>query len=120
MDLEADVVERVPSRTLLSCGGEERPVFVDSTGRRARTLRHAGLVADLVLLGYLGTVVLGLAGGTPLAPGRPPGKESVPAAAAAPLGERLPGGPATRAGGGPVPVIGTTLSAQGRVRPQLP
>ncbi len=115
------MVERVPSRTLLSCRGEERPVFVDSTGRRARTLRHAGLVADLVLLGYLGTVLLGFAGGTPIAPGRPAaGQGPAPAAAVAPLGERLPGRPATRAGGRPVPVIGTTLSAQGRVRPQLP
>ncbi|MFH8442611.1 hypothetical protein ACH4D3_15465 [Streptomyces sp. NPDC018026] len=40
-------------------GPAEGPVFVDSTGRRARLLRRLGLLVGAVCVGY--TVVLGLA-----------------------------------------------------------
>ncbi|CAL9532230.1 hypothetical protein [Streptomyces sp. enrichment culture] len=40
-------------------GSAEGPVFVDSTGRRARLLRRLGLLLGAVCLGY--TAVLGLA-----------------------------------------------------------
>jgi hypothetical protein len=40
-------------------GSAEGPVFVDSTGRRARLLRRLGLLVGVVCVGY--TAVLGLA-----------------------------------------------------------
>lgn len=39
------------------------PVFVDSTGRRSRLLRHLALAFGVVLIGYAGLVSLSLAGG---------------------------------------------------------
>ncbi|MER6140061.1 hypothetical protein ABT174_08380 [Streptomyces sparsogenes] len=44
------------------------PVFVDSSGRRARLLRRAGVLAGITLLGYTMVLALAFMGGTPFAP----------------------------------------------------
>ncbi|MEU1792105.1 hypothetical protein ABZ553_40785 [Streptomyces sparsogenes] len=46
----------------------EGPVFVDLSGRRARMLRHAGVVAGSVVLGYTALLGAGFSGGTAVAP----------------------------------------------------
>ncbi|MER6140873.1 hypothetical protein ABT174_12525 [Streptomyces sparsogenes] len=46
----------------------EGPVFVDLSGRRARLLRHAGVVAGSVVLGYTALLGAGFSGGTAVAP----------------------------------------------------
>ncbi|MEU5613997.1 hypothetical protein ACI2L4_03340 [Streptomyces sparsogenes] len=46
----------------------EGPVFVDLSGRRARMLRHAGVVAGSVVLGYTALLGAGFSGGTAIAP----------------------------------------------------
>ncbi|MEU1669763.1 hypothetical protein ABZ547_40500 [Streptomyces sparsogenes] len=44
------------------------PVFVDSSGRRARLLRRAGVLAGITFLGYTMVLALAFMGGTPFAP----------------------------------------------------
>ncbi|OMI34173.1 hypothetical protein [Streptomyces sparsogenes] len=44
------------------------PVFVDSSGRRARLLRRAGVLAGIAFLGYTMVLALAFMGGTPFAP----------------------------------------------------
>ncbi|MFK4186517.1 hypothetical protein ACI2L4_21215 [Streptomyces sparsogenes] len=44
------------------------PVFVDSSGRRARLLRRAGVLAGITFLGYVMVLALAFMGGTPFAP----------------------------------------------------
>ncbi|MFI8170241.1 hypothetical protein ACIGAN_28350 [Streptomyces sp. NPDC085931] len=71
-------------------GSPEGPVFVDTSGRRARLLRRIGLAVGAVCLGYaavLGAAFLGW--GTALTPAR-----LLPFAGAGPGGG--PGGPAGR------------------------
>ncbi|MER7795053.1 hypothetical protein [Streptomyces sp. NPDC097640] len=48
--------------------GPESPVFVDSSGRRARLLRRAGVVAGIALLGYATMLAVAFMGATPFAP----------------------------------------------------
>ncbi|MGP4003059.1 hypothetical protein [Streptomyces sp. 8N706] len=121
MDRQSAVAELAPPRALLRCQGRDRPVFVDSTGRRARVLRHVGAVADLLLLGYLGILALGFAGGTPLAPETlVPGKDVATASGTAAKGSR--GGKPSAASHRKAPVGGsgtTALPALGPVRPDL-
>ncbi|MGO4418943.1 hypothetical protein AB4Z54_09330 [Streptomyces sp. MCAF7] len=44
------------------------PVFVDLSGRRARLLRHAGVVAGAAVIGYTALLGTGFSGGTAVAP----------------------------------------------------
>ncbi|NUS84333.1 MAG: hypothetical protein HOY75_16735 [Streptomyces sp.] len=44
------------------------PVFVDLSGRRARLLRHAGVVAGAAVIGYTALLGTGISGGTAVAP----------------------------------------------------
>jgi hypothetical protein len=82
MDPQSDVAERTPARLLVADDTTAGPVFVDLTGRRARLLRHAGVVAGAAVLGYTALLGAGFSGGTAvvpdtLAPG--PGAASDPA-----------------------------------------
>ncbi|WP_346175589.1 hypothetical protein [Streptomyces cuspidosporus] len=89
---QSDVAERMPTRLLTPDGAPdetmdkapdeatdeapdtaaaeaaEGPVFVDLSGRRARLLRHAGVVAGSVVLGYTALLGAGFSGGTAVAP----------------------------------------------------
>ncbi|WP_432101965.1 hypothetical protein [Streptomyces sp. bgisy091] len=47
---------------------QEGPVFVDSSGRRAKLLRRAGLLLGTLCLGYAGVLGLAFMGGISLTP----------------------------------------------------
>ncbi|MET7933725.1 hypothetical protein [Streptomyces sp. NPDC005322] len=68
MDPQSDVAERAPSRPLRPEVVRKGPVFVDLSGRRGRLVRHAGVVAGAVCLGYSAVLGVGFVGGTALAP----------------------------------------------------
>ncbi|MER7787401.1 hypothetical protein [Streptomyces sp. NPDC097640] len=68
MHPQSDVAERAPARLLAADEATAGPVFVDLSGRRARLLRHAGLVAGAAVLGYTALLGAGFSGSTTLAP----------------------------------------------------
>lgn len=71
MHPQSDVAERAPTRLLAADEAAAGPVFVDLSGRRARLLRHAGVVAGTAVLGYTALLGAGFSGGTTLAPDTP-------------------------------------------------
>ncbi|AJP03251.1 membrane protein [Streptomyces cyaneogriseus subsp. noncyanogenus] len=110
-------------------GPAEGPVFVDTSGRRARLLRRLGLLLAVVCLGYatvLGLAFMGI--GTSVTPssllpfgggrddGRAPGAETRPGdggpTGAPPTGAQPPGqGPAPTDGASAAPSAAYTPSA---------
>ncbi|MDX6330873.1 MAG: hypothetical protein QOI83_3256, partial [Streptomycetaceae bacterium] len=56
------------SATATETAPESGPVFVDSTGRRAKILRRAGLAFAAACACYTGALALSLTGATPIAP----------------------------------------------------
>lgn len=68
MHPQSDVAERAPARLLAADEATAGPVFVDLSGRRARLLRHAGVVAGAAVLGYTALLGAGFSGSTTLAP----------------------------------------------------
>ncbi|MEV6162945.1 hypothetical protein AB0L71_13645 [Streptomyces sp. NPDC052052] len=112
------------SRAGRGTGGQEGPVFVDSSGRRARLLRRAGIALGVSCVGY--AAVLGLAfmggisvspsqllpfGGTPAAQGGPAGGMPPGAAVAPPSGS-----PGVGADGSLSPAASPSASATGAAR----
>ncbi|CQR62538.1 hypothetical protein [Streptomyces leeuwenhoekii] len=110
-------------------GSAEGPVFVDTSGRRARLLRRLGLLLGVVCLGYatvLGLAFMGI--GTSVSPssllpfgggrddGRAPGAETRPGngapTGAPPAGAQPPGqAPAPTGGASAAPSAPSTPSA---------
>ncbi|MDX3225865.1 hypothetical protein [Streptomyces sp. ME19-01-6] len=68
MDPQSDVAERTPARLLAADDATAGPVFVDLSGRRARLLRQAGVIAGAAVLGYTALLGAGFSGGTSVAP----------------------------------------------------
>ncbi|MES4900725.1 MULTISPECIES: hypothetical protein [unclassified Streptomyces] len=68
MDPQSDVAERTPARLLAADDATAGPVFVDLSGRRARLLRQAGVVAGAAVIGYTALLGAGFSGGTAVAP----------------------------------------------------
>ncbi|ADI07289.1 hypothetical protein SBI_04168 [Streptomyces bingchenggensis BCW-1] len=62
------MAERTPARPLAADDATAGPVFVDLSGRRARLLRHAGMVAGAAVIGYTALLGTGFSGGTAVAP----------------------------------------------------
>lgn len=56
------------ARRRVRTAGSEGPVFVDSSGRRARVFRRVGLVAGIASVGYATVLAVAIMGGTPFAP----------------------------------------------------
>ncbi|WP_031089754.1 hypothetical protein [Streptomyces sp. NRRL S-15] len=69
----------------------EGPVFVDSSGRRARLLRRAGVLLGTVCVGYAAVLGLAFMGGVSLTPSQLLPFEGGPAAEAGPGGRIQPG-----------------------------
>ncbi|MEU1038281.1 hypothetical protein ACFYP4_24710 [Streptomyces sp. NPDC005551] len=128
MQSESAIDNRTSSRARRrkSGGGPaEGPVFVDSSGRRARLLRRIGMLVGAVCLGY--AVVLGMAfmgWGTSLTPssllpfgGGPAGTQNSGPGGARPEGglgtpPALPGGAApTATGASPSPSVSASTGA---------
>ncbi|MET8329943.1 hypothetical protein [Streptomyces sp. NPDC005181] len=80
---------------------QEGPVFVDSSGRRARLLRRAGLALGITCVGY--TAVLGLAfmGGISMSPSELLPFDGAPSAQGGPDGNTPPGVTGAPPGGPP-------------------
>lgn len=70
---------------------EEGPVFVDSSGRRAKLLRRAGMLLGAVCVGYAGVLGLAFMGGISLPPAQLLPFDGGPAAEAGPGGGMRPG-----------------------------
>ncbi|WP_432586859.1 hypothetical protein ABVG11_14035 [Streptomyces sp. HD1123-B1] len=58
----------MPTRPLRPEVAGKGPVFVDPSGRRGRLVRHAGVIAGAVCLGYSVVLAVSFAGGTAFAP----------------------------------------------------
>ncbi|NUP41395.1 MAG: hypothetical protein HOY76_31315 [Streptomyces sp.] len=56
------------ARRRVRTAGSEGPVFVDSSGRRARVFRRVGVVAGIASVGYATVLAVAIMGGTPFAP----------------------------------------------------
>ncbi|MFD8384380.1 hypothetical protein ACFV2X_38660 [Streptomyces sp. NPDC059679] len=56
------------ARRRVRSAGSEGPVFVDSSGRRARLFRRVGVVAGIASVGYATVLAVAIMGGTPFAP----------------------------------------------------
>ncbi|MBM7439870.1 hypothetical protein [Streptomyces sp. HB132] len=69
----------------------EGPVFVDSSGRRARLLRRAGMLLGTVCVGYAAVLGLAFMGGISLTPAQLLPFDGGPAAEAGPGGRMRPG-----------------------------
>lgn len=70
---------------------QEGPVFVDSSGRRARLLRRAGLLLGTVCVGYAAVLGLAFMGGISLTPSQLLPFDGGPAAEAGPGSGTRPG-----------------------------
>ncbi|MFE9825598.1 hypothetical protein ACFYSH_26280 [Streptomyces sp. NPDC005791] len=70
---------------------QEGPVFVDSSGRRARLLRRAGMLVGIVCVGYAAVLGLAFMGGISLSPSQLLPFDGGPAAEAGPGGGTRPG-----------------------------
>ncbi|WP_203183545.1 hypothetical protein [Streptomyces pratensis] len=70
---------------------QEGPVFVDSSGRRARLLRRAGMLLGTVCVGYAAVLGLAFMGGISLTPSQLLPFDGGPAAEAGPDGRMRPG-----------------------------
>ncbi|MFD5875605.1 hypothetical protein [Streptomyces sp. NPDC060322] len=87
---------------------QEGPVFVDSSGRRARLLRRAGMLLGTVCVGYAAVLALAFMGGISLTPSQLLPFDGGPAAEAGPgggtrLGYGLPPGGTAPPSGAPAP-----------------
>ncbi|MFC4982567.1 hypothetical protein [Streptomyces atroolivaceus] len=99
---------------------QEGPVFVDSSGRRARLLRRAGMLLGTVCVGYAAVLGLAFMGGVSLTPSQLLPFDGAPAAEAGPGGRTQPGyGPPP---GGTAPPSGapTPPSPSGGATPSGP
>ncbi|MFJ9055449.1 hypothetical protein [Streptomyces sp. NPDC102409] len=90
---------------------QEGPVFVDSSGRRARLLRRAGMLLGTGCVGYAAVLALAFMGGISLTPSQLLPFDGGPAA------EARPGGGTTRPGyglppGGTAPPSGAPAPGQ--------
>ena len=89
---------------------QDGPVFVDSSGRRAKLLRRAGVLLGTLCVGYAAVLGLAFMGGISLTPSPLRPFEGGPAAGAGPGGGARPGhGPAP--GGSGAPPSGTPSSS---------
>ncbi|MFJ9682500.1 hypothetical protein ACIRP2_31275 [Streptomyces sp. NPDC101194] len=79
------------SRAGAGAGSQEGPVFVDSSGRRARLLRRAGIALGIACVGYVAVLGLAFAGGISMSPSRLLPFGSAPAAQGGPAGNTPPG-----------------------------
>ncbi|HWU09150.1 MAG TPA: hypothetical protein VN520_22675 [Streptomyces sp.] len=70
---------------------QEGPVFVDSSGRRAKLLRRAGVLLGAVCVGYAAVLGLAFMGGISLTPAQLLPFDGGPAAEAGPGGRMQPG-----------------------------
>ncbi|AEN13463.1 MULTISPECIES: hypothetical protein [unclassified Streptomyces] len=130
-DIEKDPAPRGRRRAHLARrrpGGRRRaaerpqdgPVFVDSSGRRARLLRRAGALVGLACAGYAAVLALAFMGGISVAPsqllpfGAGPVAEAGPGGAP-PGGGMPPGGTGAPPSGAPSPApsASASLSAAG-------
>ena len=102
---------------------QEGPVFVDSSGRRAKLLRRAGMLLGIVCVGYAAVLGLAFMGGISLTPSQLLPFDGGPAAEAGPGGGARPGYgmppsgapsgiPAPPASGGATPSARATTSGE--------
>ncbi|MDF6017803.1 hypothetical protein [Streptomyces sp. JH34] len=105
---------------------QEGPVFVDSSGRRAKLLRRVGVLLGTLCVGYAAVLGLAFMGGISLTPSQLLPFDGGPAAEAGPGGRMRPGygvppggtappsgTPAPPASGGAAPSGQATASASG-------
>ncbi|MFD0024714.1 hypothetical protein [Streptomyces sp. NPDC058382] len=70
----------------------EGPVFVDSSGRRARLLRRAGVALGITITGYAAVLGLSFMGGISLSPSALLPFDGAPSSQGGPGGDMPPGG----------------------------
>ncbi|MDQ0792928.1 hypothetical protein [Streptomyces sp. B1I3] len=101
---------------------QEGPVFVDSSGRRAKLLRRAGTLLGVVCVGYAAVLGLAFMGGISVAPSRLLPFDGGPAAEAGPGGRAQAGygmppagtaPPSGAPGGIPTPPASARATASG-------
>ncbi|MFG3530448.1 hypothetical protein ACGF8B_27480 [Streptomyces sp. NPDC047917] len=105
-------------------GGQEGPVFVDSTGRRARLLRRAGIALGVACAGYAAVLGLAFVGGISVSPSQLLPFGGAPASRGGPAGNMPPGTegaqpdarPGVGAGGPPSAATSPSASATGAAR----
>ncbi|MFF1911453.1 hypothetical protein ACFVYE_07345 [Streptomyces sp. NPDC058239] len=79
------------SRAGAGAGAQEGPVFVDSSGRRARLLRRAGIALGVACVGYAAVLGLAFVGGISMSPSQLLPFDGAPAAQGGPAGNMPPG-----------------------------
>ncbi|MFG2626172.1 hypothetical protein [Streptomyces sp. NPDC048473] len=107
------------SRAGAGAGTQEGPVFVDSSGRRARLLRRAGIALGVACVGYAAVLGLAFMGGISMSPSQLLPFDSAPAAQGGPAGNMPPGAegappsgrPGVGAGGPPSHAVSPSPSA---------
>ncbi|MFF2328444.1 MULTISPECIES: hypothetical protein [unclassified Streptomyces] len=112
------------SRAGAGAGVQEGPVFVDSTGRRARLLRRAGIALGVACAGYAAVLGLAFMGGISVSPSQllpfdgAPGTQGGPTGVMPPGAEGVPpsGRPGVGTGGPPPPAVSPSASASGAAR----
>ncbi|MFF2729563.1 hypothetical protein ACFVS9_16865 [Streptomyces sp. NPDC058008] len=82
---------RAAGRRRTTARPQDGPVFVDSSGRRARLLRRAGVLLGTVCVGYAAVLGLAFMGGISLTPSQLLPFDGGPAAEAGPGGGTRPG-----------------------------
>ncbi|MEU2671021.1 hypothetical protein ABZ622_19525 [Streptomyces sp. NPDC007164] len=105
-------------------GVQEGPVFVDSTGRRARVLRRAGIALGVACAGYAAVLGLAFVGGISVSPSQLLPFDGAPASRGGPAGNMPPGAegappsarPGVGAGGPPSSASSPSASATGAAR----
>lgn len=116
MHSEPAIENRAPARgrrRKRGSGSAEGPVFVDTSGRRAKLLRRLGLLVGAVCLGYAAVLVMAFMGwGTSLTP-----SSLLPFGAAGGQGGQAPGGFRPDA---PAPAVPTASAPAPTASPSVP
>lgn len=98
-------------RPLAGTAAQEGPVFVDSSGRRARLLRRAGIALGIACVGYAAVLCLAFMGGISMSPSELLPFDGAPFAQGGPDGLTPPGVTGAPPSGPPAEGAGPSPSA---------